>query len=54
MTKDQKTTQVTDMVQDLRRFYTMTEFVDMVKEVWKGMDQAKLIAQEGAPPVSPP
>lgn len=54
MTKQQKTTQVLAIVQEGRVWYTQDEFVSMVREIWKGLDQAQVIAVENAPAQVPP
>lgn len=46
MTKDQKVVQITNLVEEARRFYTQDEYVNMIRSVWQGLDAAKTIAQE--------
>lgn len=54
MTKDQKVKQVSDLVEEARRWYTKAEFAQMIDKVWDGLDRAKEIAQDNtnANPVS--
>jgi hypothetical protein len=49
MTKEQKVTEVTDLVQDLRKRYTFQEFADMVVAVWNALEVAAAAAQENNP-----
>lgn len=49
MTKEQKVTEVTDLVQDLRKRYTFQEFADMVVGIWQALDAAAVKAQENVP-----
>ena len=53
MTKEQKVTQVTNIVEEARRFYTQTEFSNMVFAIWQGLEGAKTIAQDTTQPPSP-
>lgn len=46
MTKDQKVKQVTDQVEEARRFYSQDEYVNMIRSIWQGFDAAKAIAQD--------
>lgn len=41
MTKEQKVTEVTDLVQELRTRYTFQEFADMVVAIWNALETAK-------------
>lgn len=49
MTKDQKVLDVINTVNDKRKFYSKTEYVQMVTVVWDGLEAVRNIAQEGAP-----
>lgn len=49
MTKQQKVEQVTNIVEDARRFYTLQEFSEMFLAIWNGLETAKNAAIEGAP-----
>lgn len=48
MTKGQKVTQVTRIVEDARAYYSREEFVTMVNAIWDGLEIAKEAAVEGA------
>lgn len=52
MTRDQKVQDVISTVIDKRKFYSKTEFVQMVTVVWDGLDAIRNIAQEGASAVT--
>jgi hypothetical protein len=47
VTKEQKVKNVTDIVEEARRFYTQQEFSNMVFAIWQGLDGAKIIAVDG-------
>jgi hypothetical protein len=47
MTKEQKVTQITNIVEEARRWYTLDEFRVMVLSIWNGLEVAKNAAQEG-------
>lgn len=49
MTKQQKLDQITDMVQELRKFYTWDEVAAMFSAIWNGLEAAKNAAQENTP-----
>ena len=49
MTKDQKVTEITDLVQEMRKRYTFQEFADMVIAIWNALDTATTKAQENTP-----
>ena len=46
MTKEQKVTEITDLVQDLRKRYAFQEFADMVVGIWQALDTAATKAVE--------
>lgn len=49
MTKEQKVTEITDLVQEMRKRYTFQEFADMVVAIWQALDAAATKAQENIP-----
>jgi len=46
MTKDQKVAEVTNIVEEARKRYTLTEFSNMFLAIWNGMEAAKTTAVE--------
>ncbi len=46
MTKDQKVENISNIVEEARRWYTKAEFAQMIDRIWDGLDRAKEIAVE--------
>jgi hypothetical protein len=46
MTKEQKVTEVTDLIQEMRKRYTFQEFADMAVAIWQALDLAATKAVE--------
>jgi hypothetical protein len=44
VTKEQKTTEVTDLIQTLRQHYTLAEFSAMALAIWNALDAAAAAA----------
>lgn len=51
MTKTQKVENVTRIVEEARRWYTLEEFSNMFLAIWGGMETAKAAAIENTEPV---
>jgi len=51
MTKQQKLDNVSDIVEEARKHYTLQEFSDMFLAIWNGFELAKTKATDGDPPV---
>ena len=50
MTKQQKVDQVTAIVQEAKKHYTLQEFSDMFLAIWNGLEVARTKAVDGDPP----
>ena len=50
MTKQQKVDNVSEIVEEARKHYTLQEFSDMFLAIWNGFELAKTKATDGDPP----